>query len=156
MARPEMSSADGSGGSAAGRVSFVVSPSATTVARRSIRTANFARVAHDNPTINRPAKGDKIMSLINFVSGPRWLLCLAVLVVTARHLQAQVPADARKTLPSPAELTRLATIIKPSATANKWQQIPWLGDVNEGRKLAKEEKRPLFLWTVFGEPLDEC
>ncbi len=23
-------------------------------------------------------------------------------------------------------------------------------------RLAREEKRPLFLWTVFGEPLDEC
>jgi len=53
-------------------------------------------------------------------------------------------------------LANLVSIIKPSAVANKWQQIPWLGDVNEGRKLAKEEKRPLFLWTVFGEPLDEC
>ena len=42
------------------------------------------------------------------------------------------------------------------AEANKWQQIPWLRDVTDGRRLAKEEKRPLFLWTVFGEPLDEC
>src|SRR3954462_11397295 len=113
-------------------------------------------MAHDYPTINRPAKGDKIMSLTNFVSGVRWLFCVTVLVIAARHMQAQAPAEAKKPLPSPAELTKLATIIKPSAAANKWQQIPWLGDVNEGRKRAKEEKRPLFLWTVFGEPLDEC
>src|SRR5262249_30891606 len=98
----------------------------------------------------------KIMWLTTFVSSARWLLCVAVLVITARTMQAQAPVEAKKPLPSPAELTRLATIIKPSAAANKWQQIPWLGDVNEGRKLAKEEKRPLFLWTVFGEPLDEC
>ena len=32
----------------------------------------------------------------------------------------------------------------------------WLTDVDEGRRLAKEDKRPLFLWTVFGETLDEC
>src|SRR5262245_56165474 len=57
---------------------------------------------------------------------------------------------------SPAELAKLATVIKPSAAANKWQQIPWLTDLSEARKLAAEEKRPLFLWTVFGEPLDEC
>ena len=95
------------------------------------------------------------MSLTNFVSGARRLLCVAVLVITARHMQAQVPAEAR-ILPSPAELTKLATTIKPSAAANKWQQIPWLSDVNLGRKLAREEKRPLLLWTVFGEPLDEC
>ena len=60
--------------------------------------------------------------------------------------------DGRTSSPSPPRLP----VIKPSAEANKWQQIPWLRDVTEGRRLAKEEKRPLFLWTVFGEPLDEC
>jgi hypothetical protein len=69
---------------------------------------------------------------------------------------AQTPTQAKKSLPTSAELTQLAAVIKPSAAANKWQQIPWLTDVNAARKLAKEEKRPLFLWTVFGEPLDEC
>ena len=82
--------------------------------------------------------------------------CVAVLVIAARPMQAQAPTEPKKSLPSPAELANLATVIKPSAAANKWQQIPWLGDVNEGRKLAREENRPLFLWTVFGEPLDEC
>ena len=96
------------------------------------------------------------MSLANFLFGARWLLGGAILVFTARHMQAQAPAEANKPPPSPAELTKLATIIKPSAAANKWQQIPWLTDLNEARKLATEEKRPLFLWTVFGEPLDEC
>jgi hypothetical protein len=81
---------------------------------------------------------------------------LVVLVVTARPMRAQAPAEAKKPLPSPAELTQLATSIKPSAAANKWQQLPWLTDLNEARRLATEEKRPLFLWTVFGEPLDEC
>ena len=64
--------------------------------------------------------------------------------------------ESKKPLPTALELAKLAAVIKPSAAANKWQQIPWLTDVNEGRRLAKEEKRPLFLWTVFGEPLDEC
>ena len=102
------------------------------------------------------------MSRTNFVLGPRRLLRVAVLVVAAgaqgpaRDVLAQAPAEARQPSPRAAELTRLATVIKPSAEANKWQQIPWLRDVTEGRKLAKEEKRPLLLWTVFGEPLDEC
>jgi hypothetical protein len=96
------------------------------------------------------------MSLTNFVSGARWLLCVAVLAVTARHVEAQTPAEAKKPPPSPAKLARLAKIIKPSAAANKWQQIPWLTDLNEARRQATKEKRPLFLWTVFGEPLDEC
>ena len=102
------------------------------------------------------------MSRTNFVLGARRLLRVAVLVVVAgahgpaREVLAQAPAETRQPSPSAAELTRLAAVIKPSAEANKWQQIPWLRDVTEGRRLAKEEKRPLFLWTVFGEPLDEC
>ena len=96
------------------------------------------------------------MSLNNVVSCARWLLCVAVLVIAARPVQAQRSPEAERPSRSRAELAQLATVIKPPAAANKWQQIPWLGDVNEGRKLAREEKRPLFLWTVFGEPLDEC
>ena len=121
-------------------------------AKEYLNTESFRQ----NPTINRPQKGDKIMSFTSFLSGARGFLCVAVFIITARHLQGQPPAEARKPVPSPAELTELATIIKPSAEANKWQQIPWLTDLNEARRLAAEEKRPLFLWTVLGEPLDEC
>ena len=102
------------------------------------------------------------MSFTNLVLNARRWLCVGVLVVAAgahgpaRDVLAQAPAEARQPSPRAAELTWLATVIKPSAEANKWQQIPWLRDVTEGRRLAKEEKRPLFLWTVFGEPLDEC
>jgi hypothetical protein len=102
------------------------------------------------------------MSFTKFVVGARRLLYVGALAVAAgehgpaRDVLAQAPAEAKQPAPSAAELTRLATVIKPSAKANQWQQIPWLTDVTEGRKLAKEEKRPLFLWTVFGEPLDEC
>ena len=102
------------------------------------------------------------MSLTRFVLGARPFLCVAILVVAAgehgpaRQVLAQAPAETKKPSPSAAELTQLAAVIRPSANANKWQQIPWLMDVNEGRRVAKEEKRPLFLWTVFGEPLDEC
>ena len=94
------------------------------------------------------------MSLTNFILGVRLLLGVGLLVGAAgAHGQA---AEPKKPLPTSPELAKLAAIIKPSAAANKWQQIPWLTDVNEARKVAKEDKRPIFLWTVFGEPLDEC
>jgi len=93
------------------------------------------------------------MSQTNFLLGARRLLGVGLLVAAAG---AHGQAGESKPLPTGPELAKLAAVIKPSAAANKWQQIPWLMDVNEGRKLAKEEKRPLFLWTVFGEPLDEC
>ena len=102
------------------------------------------------------------MSLSNFNLGSRMMIGVGLLVVAAgghgpaQQVLAQAPAEVKQPLPSPAELANVAAAIKPSATANKWQQIPWLTDVNEGRQLAKEERRPLFLWTVFGEPLDEC
>ena len=102
------------------------------------------------------------MSYTHFVLNARRWLCVGVLAVAAgvygpaRDVLGQAPAEAKQPSPSTAELTQLAAVIKPSAKANQWQQVPWLTDVAEGRKLAKEEKRPLFLWTVFGEPLDEC
>jgi hypothetical protein len=96
------------------------------------------------------------MSLTNFNLGGRLLLGVGFLVVAAGAILAQAPAEVKKPLPTVAELANLAAVIKPTAAANRWQQIPWLTDVNEGRRLAREEKRPLFLWTVFGEPLDEC
>src|SRR5262245_3924174 len=102
------------------------------------------------------------MSLTKFNLGGRLMIGVGLLVVAggghgpARLVLAQTPAEVKQPLPTPAELAKLAAAIKPSAVANKWQQIPWLTDVSEGRRLAKEEKRPLFLWTVFGEPLDEC
>jgi hypothetical protein len=93
------------------------------------------------------------MSLENFILGARLLLAVGLLVVAA---EAHGQAEPKEPWPTSPELAKLAAVIKPSAAANKWQEIPWLTDVNEGRKLAQEEKRPLFLWTVFGEPLDEC
>src|SRR5262249_44434569 len=90
-------------------------------------------------------RGAKIMSLTNFILGIRLLLGVGLLVIAAgTHGQA---AEFGKPLPTSAELAKLAAVIKPSAAANKWQQIPWLTDVNDTRKLAKKEKRPLFLWT---------
>src|SRR5262249_20771611 len=126
------------------------------------RATSFDGKAHNNPALNRPAKGNKIMSRTNFIPGGCLLLSVGILVVAAggdgpgRQILAQPPAEVKKPLPTAAELAKLAAVIKPSAAANKWQQIPWITDVNEGRRLAREEKRPLFLWTVFGEPLDEC
>ena len=98
------------------------------------------------------------MLLTNFKVVVAPLLAVGVYAIGAGVLSpalqvtAQGPAEAKKHFPTPAELGKLAAVIKPTAEANKWQQIPWLTDVTEGRRLAKEEKRPLFLWTVFGEP----
>lgn len=37
-----------------------------------------------------------------------------------------------------------------------YREIPWLVDLNEGIKAARDENRPLLLWTSGDEPLDRC
>src|SRR5215468_1632034 len=84
-----------------------------------------------HPPIRRSSaqeRGDKIMSFTNFVLGMRGWLYVGVLVVAAGEhgpvpeVLAQAPAEAKQPAPSAAELTQLATVIKPSDKANKWQQ----------------------------------
>src|SRR5262245_37641015 len=69
---------------------------------------------------------------------------------------AQAPAGAKKDFPPLDELAKLAAVIKPTPDENKWQQVPWISDINEALRQAKAEKRPVLLWTILGEPLDEC
>lgn len=38
----------------------------------------------------------------------------------------------------------------------KWQQIPWLTDLREAVRQAKEEKRPLVLFVSGDDPLEKC
>jgi hypothetical protein len=38
----------------------------------------------------------------------------------------------------------------------KWQEIPWMLDLKEGIRLAKEEKRPVLLWVSGDDPLEKC
>jgi hypothetical protein len=76
--------------------------------------------------------------------------------VAAQTPAKEVPGSKKNEAPTLEELTKLAAIVKPTPEENKWQQVPWIIDVNEGRRLAKEEKRPILLWTIFGDPLDEC
>jgi hypothetical protein len=38
----------------------------------------------------------------------------------------------------------------------KWQQIPWMVNLGEGRRLAEEEKRPLLIWASADDPLGKC
>jgi len=58
--------------------------------------------------------------------------------------------------PTLQELTTKAAIIKPRPDELKWQHIPWLTDVAEAVRLAKQEKRPIFLWATTDEPLERC
>ena len=65
-------------------------------------------------------------------------------------------AGARQAGQPPQELARRAAVIRPAAAELKWQQIPWLLDLTEGLRLAREERRPIFLWVTGDDPLERC
>ncbi len=46
--------------------------------------------------------------------------------------------------------------IKPQPGEWKWAEIPWLGDLAEARRKAAAEDKPLYVWTMAGEPLGQC
>lgn len=57
---------------------------------------------------------------------------------------------------SPAETDALHRLIKPRPDEWKWAQVPWMGDLAEARKKAAAEDKPLYVWTMAGEPLGQC
>ena len=71
---------------------------------------------------------------------------------------ADSPSSRPKTdvsrLPRPAaELYRDTTLFPREP---KWQRIPWLIDLDQAIRLAREEKRPLLIWTSGDDPLERC
>ncbi len=55
------------------------------------------------------------------------------------------------------DLHKKADAIRASADKlSKVKKIPWVTDVFEGFRLAKEEKRPIFLYTIVGDALEDC
>ena len=83
------------------------------------------------------------------------------LIMTAGFTGALLLAGAAaRTAPGPdgdaAALARRLEAIKQPAELTKWQRIPWLTDLGEAVRVAREEKRPLFLWASGDDPLERC
>ncbi len=43
--------------------------------------------------------------------------------------------------------------IRPAVAELQWREIPWQSDLREGIRIAKEQGKPIFLWTMNGNPL---
>ena len=56
----------------------------------------------------------------------------------------------------PTELEQRMAVLRMGAEQLRWQEVPWLSDLAEGMRLAKQEKRPLLLWAIDDEPLERC
>lgn len=50
----------------------------------------------------------------------------------------------------------MADAVRATEAELKFTQIPWETDLFEGFRLAKEERRPVFLYMITGNPLDDC
>src|SRR5262245_21900260 len=78
------------------------------------------------------------------------LNALAILLLTAGAGLGQTPD-----LSSSA--ARMYSIVKKARPGElKWQEIPWLVDLQDGVRLAKDEHRPLLLWVSGDDPLERC
>ena len=47
----------------------------------------------------------------------------------------------------------LMAYVRPRSEEVRWQTIPWQTDLWEARRLAMEQGKPIFLWTMNGNPL---
>jgi len=56
----------------------------------------------------------------------------------------------------PSELKKKAHAVRATAAEMNFIRIPWVTDVFEGFKLARDEQRPVFLYMITGDPLDDC
>lgn len=54
------------------------------------------------------------------------------------------------------ELKKKANSVRATAAEMKFMEIPWITDLFEGFRLAKVENRPVFLYMITGDPLDDC
>jgi hypothetical protein len=43
--------------------------------------------------------------------------------------------------------------VRPRPEEVRWQTIPWQTDLWEARRLAAQQRRPIFLWAMNGNPL---
>ena len=87
------------------------------------------------------------------------LFALALGSIVAGSARADVrPVSAQEDvarLPAPAARLYADTTLFPQPT--KWRDaIPWVLDLDAGIRLAREEKRPLLIWTSGDDPLERC
>ena len=54
------------------------------------------------------------------------------------------------------DLAARAAAVKPRAKELTWLKIPWVLDLMEAQKMAREEKRPMFVWAAGDDPLERC
>jgi hypothetical protein len=79
-----------------------------------------------------------------------------LLLSAALSVPAVLRAEEERT-EAASDLARKADDIRASADRLfKLQRVPWVTDVVEGFRLAREEQRPVLLYMITGDPLGDC
>lgn len=55
--------------------------------------------------------------------------------------------------PNEENYQEILDFLRPSPGELRWQEIPWQTDLRVARRLAETEQKPIFLWTMNGNPL---
>ena len=78
-------------------------------------------------------------------------------VLAAAGSAADAPAWRGSPAGLPADAARMyGFVTTPHSDELGWQRIPWLTDLGQGIRQAKEENRPLVLFVSGDEPLEKC
>jgi hypothetical protein len=56
----------------------------------------------------------------------------------------------------PSGLAKKADSVRATAAEMNFMKMPWVTDVGVAFRLAADETRPVFLYLVTGDPLDDC
>ena len=56
----------------------------------------------------------------------------------------------------PSDLAKKADSVRATAAEMNFMKMPWVTDVGVAFRLAADETRPVFLYLVTGDPLDDC
>jgi hypothetical protein len=81
------------------------------------------------------------------------------IVATSWAVAGAAPPAARNPAAErlPADAARMYGFVKvPHPGELRWQQIPWLTDLQDGIRQAKSESRPLVLFASGDDPLEKC
>ena len=82
--------------------------------------------------------------------------CRILLLISAFLVPSALPAQDREDEQT-SRLHRQADEIRAAAeNLFKLRRIPWTTDVFEGFRLAREERRPVLLYMITGDPLGDC
>ena len=90
--------------------------------------------------------------LMRHATFPLAVVCM--LITGLVRVAGQVPPAPSELPPSASRMYAIVKHVRPGEL--RWQEIPWLVDLQDGLRLANEENRPLLLWVSGDDPLEKC